>query len=358
MDNPPRWLVRVLTRAANALARLRRRLLPSHIAAVEIGTTTWVAHALAAFCELNLPQALAKGAKTPAELAADGYGDETKLFRLLRAMAAYDVVRYTRDGRFSLGHVGTGLVGQGSAAPLVRYANALWHTQGYAHLAASIRSSRSGFDLAHDAPLFAYFEKNAEAGALFDAAMQSLTAMFAAPFAQAYDFSRLARIVDVGGGTGVLLARVLERFSNVHGIVFELPAVAARARALARERGLELRLSAVDGDIFCDAPPPADAYVFSHVLHDWDDDSCVRMLQNVRQAMAPSSRLLVYETVAPPPNNTWSQDRLQDIEMLAMLPGRERTREEYAALFSRSGLRLSRVIGTAAAESIVEAVVA
>jgi hypothetical protein len=71
--------------------------------------------------------------------------------------------------------------------------------------------------------------------------------------------------------------------------------------------------------------------------------------------MPPGARVLVYEIVVPPPNNWWSQDRITDLEMLAMLPGRERTREEYAALFARAGLRLERVIATGAAESILEA---
>jgi hypothetical protein len=93
----------------------------------------------------------------------------------------------------------------------------------------------------------------------------------------------------------------------------------------------------------------------SHVLHDWDDDSCLRMLRNVRRAMTPHARLLVYEIVAQPPNNWWTQDRLADLEMLAMLPGRERTREEFESLFARAGLRLERVIATGAAESLLEA---
>ena len=356
MEGPPRWLVRALTGVANVLARARRRLLPSHIAAVELGTASWVAQALAAFCELHLPEALAGDAKSPADLASEGYGDADKIFRLLRALAGYGVVRHLGGGMFTLGHVGKGLVGPRSTAPMVRYANAPWHSQAYSYLAESIRGHRSGFDLAHGKPLFAFLANASDAGIVFDAAMQSLTGIFAEPFARAYDFSAVACAVDVGGGTGALLATVLARFPQLHGIVFELPPVAERARSLALLRGLEQRLRAVDGNILVDAPPVADAYILSHVLHDWDDAACVRMLQNVRKSMRPSSRVLVYETVVPPPNNAWSQDRLQDIEMLAMLPGRERTREEYASLFALSGLRLSRVIRTAAAESIVEGV--
>jgi len=356
MSVPPRWLLLGLTGVVNLLAKVRRRLLPRHVAAIELGTMSWVAQALAAFCDLGLPQALAREPKTAAELSAQGYGRADKLFRLLRALAAYDVVRYAGGDRFTLGHLGKGLVGERSASPMVLYANAPWHLQGYSKLAQSIRGTSSGFETAHGAPLFAYFQQNAQAGAVFDAAMQSLTPLFAHAFAHAYDFSKLSHVVDIGGGTGVLLALVLERYPAMRGTVFELPAVARRAREIARTDEMGERLQIAEGNIFADAPPAADAYIFSHVLHDWDDESCIRMLQNVRRAMPPNGRVLVYEVVAARPNNAWSQDRLQDIEMLAILPGRERTREEYGSLFSRSGLRLNRVIPASAPESIIEGV--
>lgn len=352
---PPVWLVRTLTLVADWLAKLRRRIMPASYAAIELGTMSWVAQSAAAFCELGLPQALAGGAKSAAELAAQGYGRETMLFRLLRSLAAYDVVRYAGRGRFALGRIGEALVGEDSAAPLLLYANAPWHVQSYANLAQAIKSGRPGFDIAHGTPLFEYFTAHPPAGAVFDAAMESLTALFAKPFAAAYDFSQTAHVMDIGGGTGLLLTAVLERFPNVRGTVFELPDVAQRARRIAAERNYGTRLSVVEGNILSDAPPPADSYILSHILHDWDDESCVRMLQNVRRAMTPDARLLIYEIVAPAPNNRWSQDRLSDLEMLAALPGRERTRDEFATLFERSGLRLSRVIGTGAAESILEA---
>jgi hypothetical protein len=229
----------------------------------------------------------------------------------------------------------------------VRYANAPWHSAGHANLAAGIRADRSGFEIAMEAGLFEYFQTHPDAGALFDAAMESLTPLFAPAFAAAYDFSNMQHVVDVGGGTGRLLSVVLERHAHLRGTIFELPGVAARARA-------GDRLSVAQGSMFTDAPPAADAYVLSHVLHDWDDDSCVRVLQNLRRAMPSHARLLVYEIVAAPPNNRWSQDRIQDLEMLAMLPGQERSREQFEAVFSRAGFHLNRIIATGAAESILE----
>jgi hypothetical protein len=349
MSVPPPWLVVAVTRVADALAKLRRRVVPRRFGIIELGTMSWIAQSVAAFCELGLPDALAKHARTADDLAAQGYGHRDRLFRLLRALAAYDVVKYAGEGRFALGHLGKALTGENNAAPMVIYANAPWHTAGYLNLAAGIRENRSGFDVAHDTPMFSYFESHPQAGALFDAAMQSLTPLFAPAFAAAYDFSQMHHVVDIGGGTGALLAAVLARFPHLHGTVFERPSVVERVQ-------VRDGFGAVAGSILADAPPVADAYILSHVLHDWDDDSCVRMLHNVRRSMPLRACVLVYEIIAPPPNNWWTQDRITDLEMLAILPGRERTGGEFATLFQRAGLRLNRIIATGAPESILEAV--
>ncbi len=346
---PPPWVARAVTRLADALAKVRRRLIPRNFAIIELATMSWVAQSIAAFCELGLPQALANGARTADELATEGYGDRDRLFRMLRGLAAYDVVRHCGNGRFALGHLGEALVGTHSALPMVLYANAPWHTGAYAHLAQGVRSNRPAFDIAEGMPLFAFYEQHPEAGKVFDAAMKSLTPLFGPAFAAAYDFSRMQHVVDVGGGTGALLEYVLQRFQHLHGTVFDLPAVIERVRT-------SDRLRAVAGNVLTGAPPHADAYILSHVLHDWDDESCVRMLQNVRTAMPAHARILVYEIVAAPPGGWWSQDRITDLEMLAMLSGRERTREEFEALLARAGLKLNRVIAAAASESIFEAV--
>jgi O-methyltransferase len=355
MHTPPRWLVRSLTRLTDRLAKLRRRLLPRHYAAIELGTMSWVAQGMSAFCELGLPDALENAAQTASELARRGYGQEDMLFRMLRALSAYDVVRYVGDGRFGLGHIGKALTGSHSAAALIRYANAPWHAQAYAMLAQGVQSGRPAFEIAMGMPMFEFFSKNEDAGAMFDGAMQSLTPLFARAMADAYDFNQFRHVVDVGGGTGVLLATILAAFPRLRGTLFELPSVIARTREMDHERAVRLRLELAEGNMFEDPPPAADAYILSHILHDWDDEACARILRNVRRAMRSGSRLLVYEIVAAPANNQWSQDRITDLEMLAMLSGRERTREEFESLLAASGLRQTGVISTASAESIIEA---
>jgi len=350
----PPWIVHAVMRAADRLTKLRRSLLPPRLAAIELATMSWMSYALAAFCELGIPDRLAHGPRTPSQLAAEGCGDERMLFRLLRALAGYDVVRYVGGGRFALGRAGKGVAGGNSVRPMVLYANTLWHARAYANLAEAVRRGRSGFEVAHGTSMFQFLAEHSADAQLFDEAMQSLTPFYAQALAAAYDFSIFAHVVDIGGGTGALLAALLGRFPELRGTVFELSGAAQRAREYAAQRHVEDRLEVVCGDIFSEPPPAADCYILSHVLHDWNDADCIRILHNVRRAMRRDARLFVYEIVAAPPNNRWSQDRITDIEMMTMLGGLERTREEFADLFAKCGLRLARVLSTAAPESVIE----
>lgn len=321
--------------------------MPAQIAAIDLATSSWVALATSAFCELGLPQALQNGARTPRGLSEQGWGNEGSLRRLLRALSGYDVVVELGNDRFALGRLGAALVpGKSSASSMIQYANAQWHLHAWTHLAQGIRRGKVPFQLAHGESFFAYCEQHPEAAKLFDEAMNAVVRLHADAVVAAYDFEGIAHVVDLAGGHGVLLEAIVNRYPAVRATLFERPQVAAQARGT---------FAIVPGDFFTDTPPAADAYVLSHVLHDWDDDSCVRILQSVRRAMAPETRILAIEILLEPQRNVWSQDKVTDLEMLATLTGRERTRDEFVALFQRSGLRLQRVIPTAAAESILEA---
>ena len=104
-------------------------------------------------------------------------------------------------------------------------------------------------------------------------------------------------------------------------------------------------------------PAGGDAYVLSHIIHDWNEDQCLTILGHCRKAMAPDGRLLIVETVLPP-GDTPHQGKVQDMVMLVVPGGQERTEAEYADLFGKAGFKLSRVVPTDSIVSIVEAVIA
>src|SRR5205823_2250978 len=114
------------------------------------------------------------------------------------------------------------------------------------------------------------------------------------------------------------------------------------------------RLSVETVDFFEAVPAGGDAYLLSHVIHDWNEDQCLAILRNCRRAMTPRSRLLIVEMVLPA-GNVPHPGKLLDIAMLVMPGGQERTEDEYGALLGKAGFRVTRVIPTQSAVSVVEA---
>ena len=140
----------------------------------------------------------------------------------------------------------------------------------------------------------------------------------------------------------------------MRGILADLPHVVPEASALIRERGLEARVTIEPVDFFKSVPAGGDAYLLSHVIHDWTEEQCLTILGNCRKAMKSSGRLLIIEMVLPA-GDTPHPGKVLDIAMLVMPGGQERTEEEYGTLLSKAGFRLTRVVPTKSAVSVVEA---
>jgi O-methyltransferase domain len=189
---------------------------------------------------------------------------------------------------------------------------------------------------------------------LFSETMIGIHGAEPAAVAAAYDFSRFTTIVDVGGATGHLLATILGSYSGTRGILFDLPHVVRDAPTLIEARGLEKRISIEAGSFFESVPAGGDAYLLSHIIHDWSEEQCVTILGNCRKAMSPNSRLLIIEMVLPE-GDTPHLGKIIDMAMLVAPGGQERTEPEYGTLLAKAGLRLTRVVPTESPVSVVEA---
>jgi hypothetical protein len=162
-------------------------------------------------------------------------------------------------------------------------------------------------------------------------------------------------VVDVGGATGNLLAAILARHAGSRGVLFDRPHVVRDAPALLKARGVEERVTIEPGDFFETVPAGGDAYVLSHVIHDWDEDQCLIILGHCRKAMKPDGRLLLVEMVIPA-GDAPHPGKLLDMVMLVVAGGQERTEAEYATLLNRAGFHLSRVMPTESPVSVMEAI--
>ncbi|MEB3331557.1 MAG: methyltransferase [Synechococcaceae cyanobacterium] len=290
------------------------------------------------------------------ELAAACGADADSLFRLLRGLASLGLFQETQPRHFALTPLAE-LLGSDHPQSLRQFARMLGveHYLSWDDLLHSVRSGESAFRHRYGDSMFGWYQRHPERGAIFDGAMTDFSRQETEAMLAAYDFSGIEHLVDVGGGRGLLLQRVLAAHPGLRGTVFDQPQVVAGAVVPPQLAG---RLALQGGDFFAEAPAGADAYLLKHILHDWGDDACLTILGHIRSAMAPGARVLVVEQVIPPGNGPFP-GKLLDLNMLVMTEGgRERTPADYAALLERAGLRLQRIVPTPSPVSVVEALAA
>jgi hypothetical protein len=198
-------------------------------------------------------------------------------------------------------------------------------------------------------------QRHPDKSAMFDRAMASASSTTNAAVVEACDFSGFGVLVDVAGGTGSALCSMLAATPKMRGVVFDLQHVRERATQFIAGRGLAERCAFVAGDFFEAVPPGADAYFMKHILHDWGDADCGRILANCRKAMSAHARLLVCERIVPE-GNVSSSAKLIDLHMMMVNHGgRERTESEYRELLAAGGFALRRIVPTSTPWSVIEA---
>ena len=309
--------------------------------------------------ELALADQLANRAMSSTQLAAATSTDQASLRRVLRALVALGVLVETDTDLFSLTPAGhllrTDHPGSLRALVLFMTGDVRWRCWG--DLLESVRTGEpatqrvlgmSGFDFAAANPDFAEIHA---------AAMAASSALFDSAICQAYDFSKFRCLVDVGGGSGQLIADILSATKELHGILFDLPHIVAHAPQVLTAAGVADRCRIQAGSFFESVPSGGDAYVLKQIIHDWDDARAGAVLGACRTAMPADGTVLVVERLLPERAKTGTEPDVYfiDLEMLVMTPGgRERTEAEFRQLFGSAGLVLQQVAPTASPFRIFE----
>jgi hypothetical protein len=332
---------------------------PPHVQLVQMAMGHWISRIVYVAADLGLADLLAAGPKSAEELGGATGTQAGPLYRLMRCLSNLGILTEGADRRFGLTPVGqalrTGAPGAARSSILTMASD--WWIQGMGELRYSLETGKPGFEHALGMPIFEWFTKHPDIASLFSETMIGIHGQEPAALASAYDFSDIETLVDVGGATGHLLATVLERFPSVGGVLYDLPHVVADAPPLLAARGMTDRVKIEAGSFFDHVPEGADAYLMSHIIHDWSEPQCLTILGNCRKAMRKDGRVLLVEMVLPPGDEPHF-GKLLDIMMLVGPGGQERTEPEYAALLGKAGFRLKRVVPTASVVSVVEAVIA
>jgi DNA-binding transcriptional ArsR family regulator len=319
----------------------------------QMTTGTMVSQAVSVAARLGVADVLADGPRSVEEIAELVDADPSTLYRLLRAVADLGLFTELDDRHFELAPLGVLLRDEveGSLRGWATMVGMPFARDSWTDLYTSVKTGEPAFQRVHGEDLFSYLAKHPDDAAIFNEAMRFVSTAVLTGLLEAYDFSRFPTIVDVGGGTGALLAAILQANPETRGVLADRPDVLSSAAPVLTAAAITDRVETVASDFFQAVPEAGDLYVLSNIIHDWGDEDAVRILQACRQAMPDDGRLLIVELVLPDGGEP-SMAKLADLEMLALTPGgRQRTISEYAGLLEQAGLRLTDAVAATSGRS-------
>jgi len=326
--------------------------------ALQIGAGYIASIALNVAIELNVPDVLAGGPRTIADLARETKTSEDGLYRIVRLLASVGIFTESAPRTFSNTPASEALRAgvPGSMRDLLRWWCDPFHFRVYAELMHSVRTGETCAERITRIPVFDYLATDPREQEVFNRAMTSFSSVEVPAVLAAYDFSGIGTLVDIAGGHGFGICAILQKHPAMRGILTDLEHVVKGAAETARSFGVEARLTTQSCDFFKTAPAGGDAYMMKHIIHDWDDARSLTILRNIHAAMGEKKGKVILLEMVLAPGNDPHPVKFLDIEMLAMVSGRERSEAEFASLFERAGFRLTRIVPTQSPVCVIEAV--
>ncbi|KAA2223509.1 methyltransferase [Chryseobacterium sediminis] len=316
----------------------------------------WLTGCVKTAAELNIADLLASGPMTISKLAEETQSHEIQLYRVMRALSGAGIFEESENRTFILNDFGAALQSNvpGTAKNFVlTIMNE--HFPGYGDLTYAVQTGKIPFEHIHGKDLWEYYKEYPEIGENFGKGMTGMSGMELKGIIENYDFKPYQKIVDIGGGNGVMIHTILNSTPDSFGIIFDEANVIEKTVKMIPEN-LKERCSVAIGSFFDRVPEGADLYTMKWIIHDWSDDECVQILKNCYNAMPRGAKLLIIDAVIPDDSlNKPHMAKLLDIVMLACLTGKERTLSEFKMIIEKAGLQFNRVvdIGTEA-KSIIE----
>lgn len=310
--------------------------------------------ALFAAVRLGIADALALHPRTAADLAAQIRTHPDTTARLLRLLASVGICEEDADHRFGLTEVGQNLRSDHPAS-MCREISMFSGGETYeawGNVVEAVKTGKSAFELLHDRSLFSYLSEHPEPAERFHKGWEEITAQVALQTAELYDFSGVSTLTDVGGGYGIFLGTLLQQQKGLKGVLFDLPFSVEGAPATLQKFGVSERVVVLTGNAE-NSVPPMEMVLLKSVIHVCSSEQAQRILSNCAAALPVNGKALVLERIVPP-GNTFHWSKLVDMTMAVMTGGRERTVEDYVALYERSGMRLTRTIELPSGFSIIE----
>jgi SAM-dependent methyltransferase len=303
----------------------------------------WLSAAVYSAARLRVADHLADGVRDIEELAKRTDTHAESLYRLMRALAGAGYFREEDNRRFTTTPLAEYLRSdtEDSVKDLVLfYGQEVYRA--YGALSDAVRTGKRAFDLEYGMPLWEYLDTVQATGDAFRKGMGAAVWTEQLPLPRTYSFAGIDTLVDVGGGTGSMLAAVLHEHPEMKGVLVEISAGMDHTKRHFREAGVEDRVELCEGSAF-DELPEADGYLISCVLHAMDDEQSVRVLRRMRDSIKPGGRVVILERIVPEGNDP-GLARMLDLTMMLMNGGKERTEQEWRTLFAASGFRFTQAV--------------
>lgn len=296
--------------------------------------------AVCAAAKFGIADALSQGPCETAALAASLSLDEQSVFRTLRYLSGHGIFEQTAPRVFANNELSSWLQSNvsGSVRSILTFRGSARFLEPLLHLPRAIRTGEPS-----DRIRFDDLDEHPEERQLFDDAMSNLTAIWAPSIALGYSFGGCGDLMDLGGGSGLLLATILKAHPGLQGVLVDRPSALKRARTQSFWDGLADRVRFEAADFFESVPLGCNACLMKNVLHDWDDARAIRILENCRRALPSDGTLLLVE-YSLGPMNTPSLGKMLDVMMMASFGGKERTLEEQRKLLAGAGFVLTKTI--------------
>ena len=329
---------------------------PPQAILMELSSGAMVTQAIYVVAKLRIADILADGEKHVDQISQEAGAHSPSLYRIMRTLSSLGIFNETQPRMFANTPLSEVLRTDipGSMRNSMIFMGEPWHYNVWANMLHSARTGGTAWKETYGEEVFDWIAKNPEASEIFNGCMSELSAGAAPAIVAGYDFSGIDTLADIAGGHGFLLSQILVANPNMKGILFDMAHVVAGADRILRAHGVDARVEKISGDFFSEVPA-ADAYIMKHIIHDWDDERSVIILQTIRRAMKGDGKVLLAEMVIPEGNEP-HPGKLLDLEMLTSPGGLERTAAEYAGLFEQAGFRLNRIVPTRSPFSIIEAV--
>lgn len=355
MKLPPIWIYRLITALRNRLKKWHFALIPTNVAVFEMTQQFWIAKSLGVACELNIAEIIGNETMHIDEIATKASVDSASLYRLLRALASEGVFVEKQSHVFSNTKRSATLIsGKDSMKYMIQHQLNPDNWAVVNELKYSVTTGKSAVRKLFGEGVFEHIGKDPAKNELYNKAMINTSDLTAQAVLSAYDFSNYNQIIDVGGGKGQLLASILSKYPKVEATLFDFPHVVDHAEELFGNHKVDSRAKVEAGSFFDFIPSGGDAYIMKNIMHNFDDKDCVTILKNIRKVIPQNGRILILEMVIPEDNKPF-YGKVFDLQMLLGADGaKERTKNEFAEIFSLAGFELTRVVDMVSPFSIVE----